>query len=237
MTQTTNSFYRNSSASNTIMTLANIPDEVLPLLQMETLETYQAMTYLRCTALVEMGCYDGRALEIARTLGARYLGVDLAPEAIGALRARIHREDYGNRANAFIDDIQNHSNWDVALRGANPLYLLPFNLLGTVAEPRAMISSLSASTGAAVIAVFGEGPAATTTRHAYYSRCGVRRLEHRSTDQGGVLFTGANDFYSQSFTKAGFRSLLTSSGVSVLRMTTNSLGHCATVALHQPSTS
>lgn len=52
------------------MTLANFPDDVLPLLQMESLMTFEAMAYLRCDALVELGCYDGWALEIARLLNA-----------------------------------------------------------------------------------------------------------------------------------------------------------------------
>jgi hypothetical protein len=229
--ETARSFYESSSASATIMTLANFPDDVLPLLQMETLTTFETMSFLGCTALVEMGCYDGRALEIARMLGTRYLGVDLDPRAIDTLRARIRREGCSGQAHTLIDDVRNHASWDPTLSGTKPLYLLPFNLLGNFPDPRTMIRSLSATAGAAVISVFGESIESTRTRHSYYSRCGVLMLEHGPTAEGGVLFTGEDGFYSQSYTENGFRSLLVDSGVTVVRMTTNSLGYCATVLL------
>jgi len=225
------SFYERSSAAATIMTLANFPDDVLPLLQMEALTAFEAMSFLECTALVEMGCYDGRALEIARMLGTRYLGVDLDARAIDTLRARILREGFADRAHTIVDDVRNHDTWAPALLGEKPLYLLPFNLLGNFPDPAAMLGSLSATAGAAVISVFGESDEATRVRQAYYSRCGVRMLDHGRTADGGVLFTGDGGFYSESYTDDGFRALLIGSGLAVVRMTTNSLGYCATVLL------
>lgn len=44
-------FYELEFGPRTIMTLANFPDDVLPLLQMESLMTFEAMAYLRCDAL------------------------------------------------------------------------------------------------------------------------------------------------------------------------------------------
>ncbi|MDU3294591.1 MAG: class I SAM-dependent methyltransferase [Pseudomonas aeruginosa] len=95
-------FYELEFGPRTIMTLANFPDDVLPLLQMESLMTFEAMAYLRCDALVELGCYDGRALEIARLLNARYLGVDLDQRAIETLRTRIEREGMSDRADTVV---------------------------------------------------------------------------------------------------------------------------------------
>ncbi|WP_164243020.1 class I SAM-dependent methyltransferase, partial [Stenotrophomonas maltophilia] len=124
------------------MTLANFPDDVLPLLQMESLMTFEAMAYLRCDALVELGCYDGRALEIARLLNARYLGVDLDQRAIETLRTRIEREGMSDRADTVVDDILNHTRRGASV-GSRALYLLPFNLLGNFREPKRLLDSLA----------------------------------------------------------------------------------------------
>lgn len=47
------------------MRAAHFPDEVLFFLQMESLVTLGAAARYSCDALVEFGCYDGRALEVA----------------------------------------------------------------------------------------------------------------------------------------------------------------------------
>lgn len=133
-------FYELEFGPRTIMTLANFPDDVLPLLQMESLMTFEAMAYLRCDALVELGCYDGRALEIARLLNARYLGVDLDQRAIETLRTRIEREGMSDRADTVVDDILNHTRRGASV-GSRALYLLPFNLLGNFREPKRLLDS------------------------------------------------------------------------------------------------
>ncbi|MFI9009049.1 SAM-dependent methyltransferase [Actinosynnema sp. NPDC053489] len=229
--QPESAFYARSSASATIMTLANFPDDVLPLLQMESLATVEAMPYLGCDTLVELGCYDGRALEVARHLDVRYLGVDLDAQAVATLNARIEREGMGDRARTLVDDLFNHHRWDRDVVGERPLYMLPFNLLGNFRHPRRLLRSLAGASGAAVISVFGEGLEATKVRHAYYTRCGVRGLAFELTGDGGVLFTGSDGFYSRSFSEARFRALLTECGLTAVRVRGNSLGYAATVLL------
>ncbi|MGV8604700.1 class I SAM-dependent methyltransferase, partial [Pseudomonas aeruginosa] len=145
----------------TIMTLANFPDDVLPLLQMESLMTFEAMAYLRCDALVELGCYDGRAPEIARLLKARYLGVDLDQRAIETLRKRLKRGGMSDRA------VLNHTRRGASV-GSRSLYLLPFNLLGNFREPKRLLDSLAERSVAAVVSVFGDSAEATRVRQSYY---------------------------------------------------------------------
>ncbi|WNV85402.1 hypothetical protein [Umezawaea sp. Da 62-37] len=229
--QPESAFYAHSAGSAGIMTLANFPDDVLPLLQMESLATAEAMPYLGCDTLVELGCYDGRALEVARHLGVRYLGVDLDARAVATLAARIEREGMADRARALVDDLFNHHLWDRDVVGERPLYTLPFNLLGNFRHPLRLLRSLGGASGAAVISVFGEGLEATRVRHAYYARCGVRGLEFRLASDGSVLFTGSDGFYSRSFSEARFRSLLLECGLTVVRVRGNSLGYAATVLL------
>ena len=123
------------------MTLANFPDDVLPLLQMESLMTFEAMAYLRCDALVELGCYDGRALEIARLLNARYLGVDLDQRAIETLRTRIEREGMSDRATRW--STTSSTTPGAVPRSARAHSTCPFNLLGNFREPKRLLDSLA----------------------------------------------------------------------------------------------
>lgn len=228
--QRESAFYERASGAKTIMTLANIPDDVLPLLQMESLTTFEAMVYFRSDALVELGCYDGRALEIARLLNVRYLGVDLNRRAIQKLRERIEREGMTERADTVVDDVLHHIARDQGLIGSRALYLLPFNLLGNFHDPTRLLKPLAALNVAAVISVFGNSLEATRVRQTYYLKCGVQDLElHPQED--GMVFTGAEGFYSRSYTGSSFHSLLAECGLTIVRTSANSLAHCTTVQL------
>uniref|UniRef100_UPI003159D263 class I SAM-dependent methyltransferase n=1 Tax=Pseudomonas sp. ICBG1301 TaxID=2795987 RepID=UPI003159D263 len=221
-------FYERDSGATTIMTLANFPDDVLPLLQMESLMTFEAMAYFRCDMLVELGCYDGRALEIARLLNARYLGVDLNPRAIQLLQARIEREGMSERAGTIVADVLNHIACGQAPLGARELYLLPFNLLGNFRDPTRLLKSLAARNVAVVICVFGDSVEASCVRQRYYLKCGVENLE-RHSQADGMIFTGIDGFYSRSYSKAALHSLLTECGLTIIRTSSNLFAHCATV--------
>ncbi|MCW5369694.1 SAM-dependent methyltransferase [Pseudomonas aeruginosa] len=220
-------FYELEFGPRTIMTLANFPDDVLPLLQMESLMTFEAMAYLRCDALVELGCYDGRALEIARLLNARYLGVDLDQRAIETLRTRIEREGMSDRADTVVDDILNHTRRGASVGSRK----LPSRLNGSrysAREPKRLLDSLAERSVAAVVSVFGDSAEATRVRQSYYRRCGVQGLELHTRDDGTV-FTGSDGFYSRSYSRACLHALLAECGLTVVRSASNLFAHCVTV--------
>jgi hypothetical protein len=227
--RTESGFYERDAGAPTLMTLANFPDDVLPLL-MESLTTFAAMGYFGCDALIELGCYDGRGLEIARALNARYRGVDLNRQAIKTLQARIEREGMHDKADTVVDDIFNYMSRGQGLANARPLYLLPFNLLGNFRDQTQILKALASLSVGAVISVFRSNAEATRVRQAYYLRCGIRDLEIRSQEDG-IVFTGADGFYSRSFTESYLLSLLTECGLTVVHTRESSLAHCATVQL------
>jgi len=84
------------------MRIANFPDDVLSLLQLEALVAFNAFQCYRYDAIVELGCYDGRSIELSRSLELPYLGVDLDPQAIENLRLRIVAEGIEGRAAAVV---------------------------------------------------------------------------------------------------------------------------------------
>lgn len=228
MNQDTPVFYQQDSGAKSIMTLANFPDDMLPLLQMENIATYEAMRHFRCNTLVELGCYYGRALEIARLLNARYQGIDLNPRAIKVLRERVKQEEIEDRVDTIVGDVLTHMSRGQLSVDSHTLYLLPFNFLGNFRDPLPLLKKLAKLDVTSVICVFSNSPEAIRVRHDYYLRCGVQTLELHSHEDG-TLFTGADGFYSRSYTRSSFHSLLTRCGLSVIKTSENLLAYCGTV--------
>lgn len=225
------SFYYQSHSSASIMRVANFPDDVLPLLQMESLATREAATIFGCSMIVEFGCYDGRALEVARFSGTSYLGVDTDESAIVLLRKRIIEEQFGDTASAVVGDALDPVTWLESVVGPKPLHLLPFNLLGNFRDPGRLLASLSRVGGLATFSVFNSSAPVNNLRHDYYTKCGVRQLAYTTVADGGVVFTGADGFYSRSFEDRALRALLDEAGAPVLRTVRNRIGQCVTVLL------
>ncbi|MGH3540798.1 MAG: hypothetical protein ACRDTO_00235 [Mycobacterium sp.] len=225
------SFYCQPHMSSAIMRLAHLPDGVLPLLQMESLATREAASIFDCSMIVEFGCYDGRALEVARFSGTRYLGVDKDEGAIAQLRERIDDERLRDLARAIIGDVLDPRTWHGAVVDPKPLHLLPFNLLGNFRDPRRLLESLSTVGGLAMFSMFNTSHLTNNIRHDYYTRCGVRDLQCTTTADGGVLFTGDAGFYSRSFGDEAFRYLLEEAGATMLQTTRNCVGQCVAVLL------
>ncbi|MEM7675966.1 MAG: class I SAM-dependent methyltransferase [Myxococcota bacterium] len=223
-------FYEDGLGAPAIMTLTNLPDDVLPLLQMESLATFGAMEHLSCTTLVELGCYDGRGLEIARALDARYVGVDLDKNAIATLKLRIQRESLSEVAKTILQDLVRFVEEDKSVADERALYLLPFNLLSNFRKPDRLLRALSKRKVGAVITVFRDTTIASRVRRTYYQRCGIRGLSVSSTAEG-IVFTGANNFYSRSFSDEDLLQLLSSYGLQVVHSRKNAVAHCVTVLL------
>lgn len=225
------SFYDRANASSQIMRLVNFPDGILPFLQMENLATREAATTFGCSVIVEFGCYDGRALEVARFSGTNYLGVDTDECAVRRLQQRIAKERLSRLANAVVGDALDPSTWCTSVVWPKPLHLLPFNLLGTFAQPQRLITSVSKVGGLAIFSVFDSSRLANAVRTEYYTKCGIRGLERKTLEDGNVLFTGADGFYSRSFDERSMHLLMVKTGATILRTVHNSVGQCVTVVL------
>jgi hypothetical protein len=221
-------FYQTKGA-DAIMRAAHFPDEILFFLQMESLVTLGAAARCDCDALVEFGCYDGRALEVARAASLRYVGIDVNRSAIESLRQRIRDERLEGQANAVIGSVLNKREWLDEMHSIRPLQLLPFNLLGNFPEPGEVLRSMRAAGGVAVISVFNEEKWTIDVRREYYTACDIQLLEEDDGAYGGVLFRGSDGFQSQSFSAAGISELLKESGATLLAETANRFGRCVTV--------
>lgn len=224
-------FYRSTASADAIMRVAHFPDEILPLLQMECIVAREVAKDYGCDSVVELGCYDGRALELARLAGLDYLGIDMDRCAIGVLDDRIGRERLSGRAAGVVASALDIESWIHAVPGARPLYLLPFNLIGNFADPSALLRTVARRRGMAVLSVFNRSARTTEIRRMYYSRCGVADLTSYDDGFGGVTFTGRSGFRSRSFTEAEITALAIDCAATTVRVDRNSVGCCVSVGL------
>lgn len=220
-------FYRARGAAS-IMRTAHFPDDLFFFLQLESLAILQTVREYRCDVLVEMGCYDGRALEVARSAEVSYLGVDINDRAVELLRRRIVTEGLQQSANAVVGDVRSPSQWIGAVAGNVPLYVFPFNLVGNLPDPAGMFASLSDCNGYGIVTVFNSDVWTTEIRRDYYLACGIKLSDIEQAPYGGVLFRGGDGFTSQSYSSDCMDRFLKDCGLQAVSSARNRIGQCVT---------
>lgn len=221
------SYYGIDDRAATLMRIANFPDDVLSLLQLEVLVAVNALQCYRCDAIVELGCYDGRSIELSRSLDLRYLGVDLDPRAIESLRNRIAAEGMEARAEAVVANALDLDQWAGRMRGQRSLIHLPFNFLGSFRAPAALLQRLCRVPRSLLfISVFNTSDYTTHVRHRYYTACGVGALTVSHSARDMVTFTGDRHFFSRAFTTDMLHDLFDECGIDTLLQMSNRLGTC-----------
>lgn len=152
-------------------------------------------------ALVETGCSAGRYAACALDSNKQYIGIDRV--------ARYLAEGMRHypRATFVAADIKN-------ITGILPLYLqpsrkplivVPFNLVGTLAEPLQFLNELSATGHHFLLFSFNTDAAATEARAEYYTTSGFDDLHHHE-EEDGVLFTSPSGLHSFAYTEAWFEN-------------------------------
>jgi len=214
----------------TLMRVANFPDDILSLLQLEALVAFDALQCYRCDAIVELGCYDGRSIELSRSLDLPYVGVDIDPQAIESLRSRIAAEGLEGRAEAVLANALELDQWTGSMRAQRALIHLPFNFLGSFRNPSLLLERLCRVPGALLlISVFNTSDYTTLVRHRYYSACGVEALTITFGARETATFTGDRHFFSRGFTHDTLDRMIDECGADTLLRKSNRLGTCTVV--------
>jgi hypothetical protein len=231
------SYYGRPDRAAMVMRIANFPDEMLSFLQMEALVAYNAVQVYGCDGIVELGCYDGRSMELSRSLRLSYLGLDLDAQSIETLRSRIAAEAIEDRAAAFVANALDVDRWASKIRAERPLIHLPFNFLGGFRSPTTLLHRLRDVPGALLlVSMFSTSDYSTQVRRRYYSACGVEALAVSGCSEDTVTFTGERNFYSRAFTPDTLRALFEQCEIDMLLQMTNRLGICAVVKHRAPMT-
>lgn len=229
-------FYGADGRAALMMRIAHFPDELLPLLQLEALVASHALQCYRCDAIVELGCYDGRSVEISRSAGVRYLGVDLDQVAIASLRARIAAEGMEGRAEAVVANALHLEQWAGRVDAQRSLIQLPFNFLGGFRHPAVLLRKLCRVPGALLlISVFNTSEYSTRVRERYYTACGVDALTVTRGAKDSATFTGGRRFFSRAYTPDMLRLLFEECSIDPLYQLSNRLGTCVVARPRRPN--
>lgn len=222
-----NGYYGCNDRASLMMRVANFPDEVLTLLQLEALTALTAVARYRCASMVEFGCFDGRSLEVARVADIDYLGVDLNQGGIETLRQRISCEGLEGRATAMVADVLKPGEWVDKVPLGRTLVHLPFNFVGGFHDVPQLLRSLSVVPDVLLlITVFNTDAYTTSVRRRYYTACGVNSLKLAHEPGGGVVFTGNAEFFSHAPAPETLRAQLAACDIEVLAESGNRLGRC-----------
>jgi hypothetical protein len=137
-------------------------------------------TLLRRThyaGVIEAGCADGRLLRpVVVAAGLRYLGIDIAPDAVAAARAA--------GADAVCGDIVDLPR--LAPSWAPRLTVLPFNLIGILPDPLAALTAVAKADSDVLVLSYRVSGAVAAAREAYFASCGLSGEFHR--DELGTHF-------------------------------------------------
>jgi SAM-dependent methyltransferase len=180
-------------------------------------------------AVLEVGCGDGSLLlpEVA-ALGVRYIGIDLAEEAVAAAERRaaeLRTAGAGGRGvsrrapdiTLACADIAELPTLAPRLRlpGSGLLVAFPFNVFGNLPEPWTVVADVAALGADLVIGTYDTTPAASALRAEYYRACGLRGAI--VIDERVARFrSGA--FRSDVYRPAVLRARLTAHGYAVTQV-------------------
>lgn len=165
--------------------------------------------------VVEAGCADGELLlpVVLRRPDLSYLGVDLATEAVVALR----RCFTGLRGTPYLDAVQG----DIAdlpqlvaglpLPATGWLTALPFNVIGELPDPRQALAAIRSCGSDLAIFTYDAGPAARQVREEYYRACGF----DGDWDAGSPTYRTADGFFSAAYPRRQLHTWLTGLGYQV----------------------
>jgi hypothetical protein len=155
--------------------------------------------------------------------------VDINDQAVEVLRQRIVSEGLQRTAKAVTGDVTSPGQWNSAVVGDVPLYVLPFNIIGNLPDPTSVFRAMHGCAGYGIVTVFNSDVWTTELRRDYYSACGIALSGIEQAPYGGVRFRGADGFTSQSFSSDCLDRFFEDSGVQALQSARNRFGHCVTV--------
>ena len=169
--------------------------------------------------IVELGCMDGRYLELAARYGVRYVGVDLVPRHVqtGRLRARalglgepdvVFRQGDAQRVHVTLADL--------ALDGSaeRNLLLFPFGLFGALPDVDDAAASLGRLGWPFLLSLYQPGDRMTAARRRYYARCGYEAIRV-VRDRRGVWLTTGGGLRVAAYHPSFLRALWTRHGLAV----------------------
>lgn len=196
-------FYQ-STAGDNILNPSSYPLEVTRYLNAE--QSLLEIIIHKYQMLVEVGCSDGRHLDIAYKKNKHYIGIDIIPNKILAGRQKIRRLNFDEKRCKFLcrsaeeisDAIEDSKNEGFEFSKA--LIFFPFNVLGNmnINSFDKVISDIRKLNMDVYFSLFETDHFSTKVREEYYQNCGCEDLE-KLPDFSGVRFISREGLNSISY--------------------------------------
>jgi len=203
-------------SADRLMDPANHPDDVALFMRHER-EALGALAP-RIDRLVEVGCMDGRYLELAVRHGARYVGVDLVTRHVEAARLRarglgldepavVFRQGDAQRLGPTLSGLAGRP-------GGRDLVVLPFGLFGALPDVDEAAAGLAELGWPFFLSLYRPTERMTAARRQYYVRCGYDGIRV-VRDHRGVWLTTAAGLRVAAYDTAFLRDLWLRHGLAV----------------------
>ena len=185
------------------------PKEIVLFLEKEKEIVQEA---LRASGLLfEVGCMEGRYLDVALSEGKKYFGIDLVERYVKKGNEVLSKKGLPTsdfviqQADASsIDEVFSKNNLDRAL------VIFPFNSFGNMVNKDDVIASLARTRKPFLIFTYNTDALSNDARLQYYKNCGYKNIRYEENDEGVRFFSdeGLNTIaYKEDYIKNEFKKM------------------------------
>ena len=152
------------------------------------------------SGMLEVGCMNGRNLNIAKELGIEYIGIDLVERFIEEANKKIGNLEINARA--IKCDVGNLHKIGYML-SKSFLVVFPFNSFGNIDEPQRALNAVSKEGLDSLILTYGTDSMTTRVRRNYLENSELGKLQEIITPKG-VVFTSVGGLCSYAYSSDEF---------------------------------
>jgi ubiquinone/menaquinone biosynthesis C-methylase UbiE len=153
--------------------------------------------------ILEIGCMDGRNLEIAKNLKINYVGIDIVERFIE--KANEKMKNLNITAEAFKCDVKSLKRVKNLISNKF-LAVFPFNSFGNIDGAEEALRSVSKQQLDCIILTYKTSIEANTARKAYLNRSQKTALKMTISSKG-VLFTSAKGLHSYAYSSKKIKEM------------------------------
>lgn len=174
--------------------------------------------------LFEVGCMEGRYLDVALSENKKYYGIDVVERYVEMGQEILSKKELP--ANDFTIKIADAASLDEIFIKNNlskALIVFPFNSFGNMVNMKDVIKSLATAKRSFLIFTYATDEFSNNARLDYYKNCGYKDIECEEDAKGIRFFSdqGLNTIaYKENYIKTEFNNL----GVSIVRVNFANIG-------------
>ena len=155
------------------------------------------------SGMLEIGCMNGRNLEVATVLGIKYVGIDIVKRFIEEANKKMG--DLNIVAIAKQCDVKNLHEIRKLL-SSNFLAVFPFNSFGNIDNPQKALNSVSRQGLDSLILTYGTDAITTNIRKRYLTNSQMEDLKMAINPQG-VVFTSPGGLCSYAYSSDAIKQM------------------------------